>query len=49
MQKFEGEELIELTFSVAKQVLNCLEIVHKAGFVYNDIKADNIMISFDQN
>lgn len=28
--------------------MGCLEIVHKAGYVYNDLKESNIMISFDE-
>ena len=29
-------------------MLDCLEKVHNAGFVYNDLKLDNIMIGFGQ-
>ena len=47
MKVFEGEELIERTFDVAQQILKCLEIVHNAGFVFNDLKATNIMISLN--
>ena len=39
--------LIILTFEIAQQILKCLEIVHHAGFVYNDLKPDNIMITLD--
>ena len=34
--------------SLGLSVLNCLEKVHKAGFVYNDLKLDNIMAGFGQ-
>jgi serine/threonine protein kinase len=34
--------------SLGLSVLNCLEKVHKAGFVYNDLKLDNIMVGFGQ-
>ena len=29
-------------------MLNCFEKVHRAGFVYNDLKLDNIMVGFGQ-
>ena len=29
------------------QLLNILEYVHKAGYVYNDLKPDNLMIDYN--
>jgi len=34
--------------SLGLSLLDCLEKVHKAGFVFNDLKLDNIMIGFGQ-
>jgi len=34
--------------SLGLSILDCLEKVHNAGFVYNDLKLDNIMIGFGQ-
>ena len=34
--------------SLGLSVLSCFEKVHKAGFVYNDLKLDNIMVGFGQ-
>lgn len=34
--------------SLGLSVLKCLEKVHKAGYVYNDLKLDNIMVGFGQ-
>lgn len=33
-------------YNIGIQILNNLEIIHKAGYVYNDLKLDNIMFDF---
>lgn len=33
-------------YNIGIQILNNLEIIHKAGYVYNDLKLDNIMLDF---
>ena len=39
------------TYSLGIQLLNIFEQIHEAGFVYNDLKLDNLMIDhkFDKN
>ena len=35
-------------FHLALNLLNILELVHSSGFVFNDLKPDNIMIDYGQ-
>lgn len=35
-------------YHFACQVLNILEVVHRAGVVYNDLKFDNLLLSYKQ-
>ena len=35
-------------YSLGIEVISKLRIVHSAGYVYNDVKLDNIMTGFDQ-
>ena len=35
---------LELGVQVGIQVLNLLKKVHEAGYIYNDLKLDNIMV-----
>ena len=37
----------ESIFSLGIQLLNILEKVHSAGFVFNDLKLDNLLLDFD--
>ena len=36
----------ESIFSLGIQLLNILEKVHSAGFVFNDLKLDNLLLDF---
>lgn len=36
-------------FKVIKKLLTALEITHDAGYIYNDIKIENIMIHSGKN
>ena len=36
-------------YSLGIQLLNILEQIHAAGFVYNDLKLDNLMLDHDVN
>jgi serine/threonine protein kinase len=33
-----------MVFSIVKKLIDALQVVHEAGYVYNDIKLENIMI-----
>ena len=47
IEEIEAQKQVDFIFDVARQLINCLRVVHEAGYVYNDLKPDNIMISFD--
>ena len=49
LDKVEDIRKLDFIFDVSRQLINCLQVVHKAGYVYNDLKPDNVMISFDAN
>lgn len=36
-------------YSIGVQLLDNLKIIHSTGFVYNDLKLDNVMLEFDAN
>lgn len=36
-------------FSLGIQIVNVLEQIHAAGFVYNDLKLDNLMLEYGIN
>ena len=36
-------------YNIGLQLLRNLETIHAAGFVYNDMKLDNIMMNFSAN
>ena len=40
MQKFSKESILSLGI----QLINILEQIHSAGYVYNDLKLDNLMV-----
>lgn len=35
-------------FHLGLQILDILELVHKSGYVYNDLKPDNILIGYGE-
>lgn len=35
-------------FHVGLEILNIMELVHQSGFVYNDLKPDNILIGYGE-
>ena len=35
-------------YSFGVQIVNILEKIHRAGFVYNDLKLDNILLDFNK-
>ena len=39
-----NEITIAIVLNIAKQLLLALQLVHETGFVYNDLKMENIMI-----
>ncbi len=45
--KHQKKMSLNSTVCLGIQLLNILECVHKAGYVYNDLKPDNLMIDFD--
>lgn len=36
---------VEIIIKAFYQVVDCLEYIHDAGYIYNDLKEDNIMIT----
>ena len=38
----------ESIYSLGIKLLDALELIHLAGFVFNDLKPDNIIFSYDQ-
>ena len=48
LQSLLGERNLELSnasvFHLGLSLLNCLEVIHNSGLVFNDIKPDNILI-----
>ena len=36
-------------YQIGLSLLNTLELIHNSGFVYNDLKPDNILIGDRQN
>lgn len=38
----------ETIYDVGVAILNSLEITHNAGYVYNDLKLDNLMVGYNQ-
>jgi serine/threonine protein kinase len=36
----------ETVYDIGKAILNNLEAVHEAGYVYNDLKLDNLMVGY---
>ena len=36
-------------FHLGLKMLNILELIHKSGLVYNDLKPDNILIGYGQS
>lgn len=38
----------ESVFNLGMVLINILEVVHEGGFVYNDLKLENILLSFGQ-
>ena len=47
LEGIQDHKKVDFLFNVTRQLINCLRIVHQAGFVYNDLKPDNVMVSFD--
>lgn len=35
-------------FDIGVAMLTSLEVVHKAGYVFNDLKLDNLMVGYKQ-
>lgn len=47
---FENEQFSKAaSLSLGKQLLDALEEIHETGYVYNDLKLENLMISKDFN
>ena len=45
--KKNGSFTEESIYSLGIQLLNILEKVHRAGFIFNDLKLDNLLLDFD--
>jgi serine/threonine protein kinase len=38
----------ESVFQIGLQLLDILEMIHNAGYIYNDLKLDNILLGYEQ-
>ena len=46
-EKYKNEISQESIYNLGIQIINILEKVHQAGFIYNDLKLDNLLIGFN--
>lgn len=44
-----GQLTTESIYSLGIQLVNILEQIHSAGFVFNDLKLDNLLFDFGVN
>lgn len=44
IKKFEGVDKVKEIFSIAKQIIDILKIVHTSKRVHNDLKPENVMV-----
>ena len=47
-QKMQYKLLKSSIYDIGNAILTTLEAVHKAGYVYNDLKLDNLMVGYNQ-
>jgi serine/threonine protein kinase len=47
-QKMEYKLLPSSIYDIGIAILSTLEAVHSAGYVYNDLKLDNMMVGYNQ-
>ena len=48
-KKKEAKFTAESIYSLGIQLVNVLEKIHDAGYVYNDLKLDNLMLDYGKN
>lgn len=47
MKKFNKKLSLQTVIQISIQLINRLQAVHQFGFVYNDLKPDNILVGND--
>ena len=45
--KLQGKVDPDMIFDIGCQLLDAFEALHEAGYVYNDLKPENIMINIE--
>ena len=45
----QGQFSMRMVCDVALQVVDMLQIIHRSGYVFNDLKLDNLMVPQDVN
>jgi serine/threonine protein kinase len=44
-----GKQLSDISiYELGKKVIKILRVVHEAGYAYNDLKLDNLLVGFNQ-